>query len=64
MIKNETIKVYKLIACGSSCMFDDKRLLLDELDIMINDIENSSLIIEVAEMTKEEYNQLPEFEGY
>ena len=42
MAKNKTITTYKLEIPGfSPCTFDDKRLLLDEIDMMIDEIEEN-----------------------
>ena len=65
-IENEKIKVYKLsMSHFNSCMFDDKRLLIDEFDLLLNECEcGSKIAIDVIEMTRGEFENLSEFQGY
>lgn len=57
------MRVYTLKNDGARCSFPEH-----ELNDLLNDLKSfdvgDKIEIEIKEMTQEEYEQLPEFEGY
>jgi len=57
------VKIYRLTINEENCSFSE-----NQLDVMIEDIKTipvgEEAKIEVIEMSEEEFESLPEFEGY
>ena len=62
----EKIKVYLLQnRYGDSCIYDDAEKVLHEFVCLIEEAEIGQMwAIEVSEMTQEEFDNLPEFDGF
>lgn len=62
-------KMYKLEYNGTYCIYASKKELLytldqGDLDMLYPDTEGEALKISAVFMTREEYESLPEFEGF
>lgn len=62
----KTIKVYKLTMFGGTLYLQDIKEILDTIEAEIPEIDDDGVTIELSYemMTQEQYESLPEFDGW
>ena len=59
------MKIYKLTMGKMTCSFENLEQLLEDVKTMLEEEDVMlPLSIDMTEMTREEYEQIPEFEGW
>lgn len=58
------MKVFRLEMFGSSCTFDKLDDLLAEVKTVLQEGDDTEVVISSEDMAEEDYGQLPEFQGW
>jgi hypothetical protein len=58
------MKVYRIAVGGKVCVMEDIGDIMNDIKLMLTEEESQPITVQLIEMSEEEFDKLPEFEGY
>lgn len=58
------MKVYRIAVGSKACVMEDISDIINDIKLMLTEEESQPITVQLIEMPEEEFDKLPEFEGY